>query len=460
MNWRSLFAAWYLEDSIRVNRRLMVTLGFRGESSTGWNEAHGRASNYFYTNGVINTTPHIGGSAFSTNNQKFLAEPRVGFAWSPFGEKTVIRAGFGIYNELQDALGYRMDQNGPFNPASAISSLPVSSFPEPLTPIPASAKPVPGGVQPNLNSPTLISYSLRVERELFSNTSVSIGYVGSHGYHELLGLDANEPAPVICPGAASCPATLPTLYRADGTTITGLPIPAGSFYIPAACSATVTTCNTLIGPTWTWFSRGDSSYNALQIDVNHRFSKGLSVRGVYTWSRDLDDGDTLNPTTANNAPGLVSNPFDIRADWGPATYNATNVGVVSAIYELPFGRGKSFLGDVSGWSDRLVSGWSIDSIVTAQSGFALTPQLSYNPTRNGDTKNPVRPFVNPDSPARSFNPRSTPRTRRCSGSIPTHSSSSPTTAGSTAICGAIPSPDPVSPRGTFPFARTPALPRG
>ena len=100
-------------------------------------------------------------------------------------------------------------------------------------------------------------------------------------------------------------------------------------------------------------------------------------------------------TTANNAPGLVSNPFDLRADWGPATYNATNVGVINAVYELPFGHGKMFASGVSGWSDRFVSGWSINSIVTAQSGLPFTPQLSYNPSKNGDTKNPVRPFLNP-----------------------------------------------------------------
>jgi len=71
------------------------------------------------------------------------------------------------------------------------------------------------------------------------------------------------------------------------------------------------------------------------------------------------------------------------------------VGVINAIYELPFGRGKSFAGNVQGWADKLVSGWSVNSIVTAQSGFPFTPQMSYNPSRNGDTKNPVRPFLNP-----------------------------------------------------------------
>ncbi len=392
MNWRSLFAAWYAEDTIRLMPRLTVTLGFRAESSTGWNEAHGRASNYFFTDGVINSTPHIGSSSFSTNSEAFLPEPRIGVAWSLFGEKTVLRAGFGMYNDLQDALGYRMDQNAPFNPTYS-GSVPLSSLP--VLSVPASAKLLPGGVQQNLKPPTLISYSLRLEHQLTPNTAFTIGYVGSHGYHEVVGLDANEPAPVICP-ASPCPATYPTLYTASGATVTGLPVPAGTYYVPAACSATVTTCNSSLGPTWTWYSVGDSSYNALEIDVNHRFSKGLSLRGVYTWSRALDDGDSLNGTTANNAPGLVSNPFDIRADWGPATYNATNVAVINAVYELPFGHGQMFASDMSGWSDRLVSGWSINSIITAQSGLPFTPQLSYNPSRNGDTKNPVRPFINPN----------------------------------------------------------------
>jgi hypothetical protein len=52
------------------------------------------------------------------------------------------------------------------------------------------------------------------------------------------------------------------------------------------------------------------------LDLNHRFSHDLALRGVYTWSKALDDGDSLNQTTASNAPGLVSNPFKIRADWG------------------------------------------------------------------------------------------------------------------------------------------------
>ncbi|HEV3483110.1 MAG TPA: hypothetical protein VGR97_12370, partial [Candidatus Acidoferrales bacterium] len=390
MNWRSLFAAWYAQDTIRVTPKLTLSLGFRAESSTGWNEAHGRAANYFFTNGVINSAPHIGNSAFSINNSKFLPEPRIGAAWSPFGDKTVVRASFGMYNDLQDALGYRMDQNAPFNPTFGISSLPVADFPLPVSPVPANAKLSPGGVQPDLKPPTLISYSLRVEQELTPNTSLTIGYIGSHGYHEIVGLDANEPAPVICPGPP-CPATFPANFGA----LTGTAVRAGTYYTPAACSASVPSCNFNLLGTWTWFALGSSSYNALQVDLVHRFSRGVSLRGTYTWSKALDDGDSLNGTTANNAPGLVSNPFNLKTDTGLATFNAQNVGVISAIYELPFGRGKAFANTLAGWSDRLVGGWSLNSVVTAQSGFPFTPQLSYNPSRNGDTKNPVRPFLNP-----------------------------------------------------------------
>jgi hypothetical protein len=427
MNWRSLFGAGYAEDTIRVRPRLTVSLGFRSEFTTGWNEAHGRAANYTFSNGVISDTPHIGDSLFTTNQAKFLPQPRIGLAWSPASDKTVIRAGFGMYNDLQDALGYRTDQNAPFNPVYSVGSAtvpyPVSSLPiDPSAPPPTGAKLVPGGVQPDMKTPTLISWSLRVQQELTPNTSLTVGYVGSHGYHELIGIDANEPFPVICP-ASPCPAVYPAWDPSQPTTPTnspaigfpvgsplaGKPVPAGAYYIPAGTPRV----NHTIANTWTWFSQGISNYNALQVDVNRRLSRGLSLRGVYTWSKALDDGDSLNATAAANAPGLVSNPFNLRADYGLATYDVRHIGVINAIYMLPFGKGQLIGNSLEGWSNALVSGWSVNSIVTIQSGFPFTPQLSYNPSNNGDTRNPVRPFVNPDftgpvilgKPSQWFNPK-------------------------------------------------------
>jgi len=214
-----------------------------------------------------------------------------------------------------------------------------------------------------------------VQQELTKNTVLTIGYVGSHGYHELIGIDANEPFPVICP-ASPCPAKYPSTFPAP---YAGTPIPAGTYYVPTATRA-----NPAIANTWTYFSEGDSSYNALQIDANHRFGGGLTLRGAYTWSKTIDDGDSLNATTSNGEPALASNPFNLALDRGLANFDVRNVASISAVYALPFK------------GNRLVSGWNVNTIVTLQGGFPFTPQLSYNPSNNGDSRNPVRPYVNPN----------------------------------------------------------------
>jgi hypothetical protein len=420
MNWRMLMGAWYAQDSIRLTPKLTVSLGFRDGFTTGWNEAHGRAANFVFSNGAIQTEPRIANSAFTVNNAKFLAQPRVGIAWSPLSPKTVIRAGFGMYYDMQDALGYRMDQNAPFNPSYSISNLPVADLPLSGAAAPANAKVAPAGVQPDMKTPALISYSLRVEQELSSNTVFTIGYVGSHGYHQMVSLDDNEPTPAVCP-ATPCPSVYatydpnqpvtatnsPSIGFPVGSPLAGAPVPAGTYYIAPKTPA----ANPALGPAWVWFSVGASSYNALQLDFNHRMSHGLLLRGVYTWSKTLDDGDSLNATAAGNAPGLVANPFNLKSDWGPATYDARNIAVIDSSYQLPFGPHQPYANG-SNLAAKFAAGWTADTILTLQSGFPFTPQLSYNPSNNGDSKNPVRPFANPDfhgsailgEPSQWFNP--------------------------------------------------------
>jgi hypothetical protein len=254
-----------------------------------------------------------------------------------------------------------------------------------------------------MKTPTLVSWSLRVDRELSPNTALTIGYVGSHGYHELIGVDANKSIPVVCP-AAPCPAVYPTVDPTAvppvtisggfpvGSPLAGAAVPAGAYFTPAGTPK----ANPAIANTWTWFSEGVSSYHALQVDLRRRLSHGLSLRGVYTFAKTLDDGDSLNQTTAGNAPGLVSNPLNLASDKGLATFDIRHVGVVNVLYALPFGHGQRFAQDYRGFANAAVSGWSVSSIVTAQAGFPFTPQLSYNPSNSGDTRNPVRPFLNPN----------------------------------------------------------------
>ncbi len=393
LGWRSWEGAWFVQDQIRLSSRLTVSLGLRDEFTDGWNEAHGRASNFvFGANGALDTQPRIADSAFTTNRAKFLPQPRIGLAWNPAGgSRTVVRAGFGIYNDLQDALSYRLDQNAPFNTSIALSHVPLTALPIVPGQIPGAFKVAPAGVQQDLYTPSVVSYSLTVERELTPDTLLSVGYAGSHGYHETLSADLNQAAAVVCP-ASPCPAAYPA-----GTT----------YYAPGSPLA-----NPALAGAWTWISGGNSSYNALKVDLRRRFAAGLDFRLAYTWSKSLDNGDTLNASAAANAPGLAENAQNLRLDWGPSTFDTRHLVAAYAVYELPFGPGKPFLRNLSGLPRFLAAGWSINGVLTYHSGFPFTPQMSFNPSNNGNATNPVRPSRNPSftgpvvvgSPNQYFNP--------------------------------------------------------
>ena len=183
-----------------------------------------------------------------------------------------------MYYALLDNLSYRLDQNGPFNTVLAVKNIPFSSIaPEASY---SGAKVIPSGVQPDLRTPTVEAWSLKVEREISPSTSLSVGYVGSHGYHGLLSVDANLPAPTICP-ASPCPAGYP----------------AGAVYYPANAPL----ANSAVWNTTHWLSEGISSYHGLEIDVNRRFGKRLQFRGAYTFAKALDDGDNMNTSVATNS---------------------------------------------------------------------------------------------------------------------------------------------------------------
>jgi len=132
----------------------------------------------------------------------------------------------------------------------------------------------------------------------------------------------------------------------------------------------------------------------------------------------------VNATTSGGEPALASNPFDLRADRGLANFDVRNAAVINATYALHLGHGRAFLHAADGLVHALAGGWTVNSIVTVQGGFPFTPQLSYNPSNNGDTRNPVRLSSIPPSRVRRFWER--PR----SGSIRGRFWLPPTAAGS------------------------------
>ena len=102
--------------------------------------------------------------------------------------------------------------------------------------------------------------------------------------------------------------------------------------------------NPAVWNTTSWNSEGVSSYNALQVDVNHRLAHGLQIRGVYTYGKALDDGDSLNTSVATNSPAFAADPLNPRLDYGPAAFDIRHSGVINATYDLPFGRGAESVG--------------------------------------------------------------------------------------------------------------------
>jgi hypothetical protein len=120
----------------------------------------------------------------------------------------------------------------------------------------------------------------------------------------------------------------------------------------------------------------------------------LQFRGAYTLSKTLDDGDNMNTSVATNSPAFVANPLQPKADYGRASFDVRHATVINATYDLPFGRSDAAHGKQ--WVEWLIGNWQLSGIQTLQSGLPFTPQLSYNPSNDGDTRNPVRPSLNPN----------------------------------------------------------------
>jgi len=394
LGWRSWFGAFWLEDTVKLSPRLTVRLGLRDEFTTGWNEVSGRAANYITgSNGLLVTTPTLGSSAFAQNNATRLLSPRVGLAWDASGNgKTAIRAGYGTYYSLIDALSFLLNSLPPYNGSISLSG-PLGS----ITPISRTAAIAPScgpgvptpcttyapqGVQANAKTPTVQEWNFSVERQLTHETVLRVTYLGSFGYHELLSVDPNTVPAEICASTSGC--------IAGGTTTGGAKAPAasqsrvtlGTPYIPVS-----TRPNPYLGAGFFWFTEGNSSYNGLLTDVSKRLSKGLQFRANFTWSKNLDLNSGLTGAQSSNEAQMILDRNNLSRDWGPSALNPKYQGTVSLHYDLPFRTGP-------GMARRTFGGWQAAGIATLLSGFPFTPQVGSNRSGDGDTRNPDRPSLN------------------------------------------------------------------
>jgi hypothetical protein len=289
---------------------------------------------------------------------------------------------------LIDDLAFQLNSLYPYNGTISYTGtlpplLPVKPNTVPLPPcatgVPSAQCSIyaPVGVQPDSKTPTVEEWNFTLEQQMDRNTVVRVAYVGSFGYHQFVSIDPNSIPAQICSNPAGCAA------GGLGAAALRSTVAQGAQYIPVSASRP----NPFVSNGFFWYSEGNSSYNALQIDVNRRLSKGFQIRGNYTFSKNLDHNSALTIAQASNQPQMVMDRNDLRRDWGPSALNARHQASISAHYDLPFGTGKSV-------TDRIIGGWQLNEITTLLSGFPFTPQIGLNRSGDGDTRNPDRPNLN------------------------------------------------------------------
>jgi Carboxypeptidase regulatory-like domain/TonB-dependent Receptor Plug Domain/TonB dependent receptor len=341
---QTLFGA-YIQDDVRLQKNLTVNLGLRYEMATVPTEAQNRISNL---RNLTDAVPHVGAPFFSNPTLRNF-EPRVGFGWNPRGGKTLMRAGFGIFDVLPlpyefqssfqlavpfvssifaNTLQPGMFPTGAFQAFGSQSNFGLGSFYE---------------FHPKRNY--VMQWNLGIARELTSTLSLTIGYVGSRGVH------------------------LP--YRVDNIDMV-LPAltPTGYVFPPTATS---TTLNPNFGRINSILWQASSFYHALQADVAKRVSHGVELQGAYTWGKSID---TLSATAADDAfPNGLFNQlfFDQRTTRGPSDFNVAQTLVLSFTWELPSADRSS---RALTWA---ASGWQLGGLYKASSGQPFTPILGGDP---------------------------------------------------------------------------------
>jgi hypothetical protein len=328
----------YVQDNWRVNQRLTLNLGLRYQYFTPPEDEYNNQSYFDFDCPCIVTAAsgEIDNGIFDPPKRNFA--PRLGLAWTPFDDKTVVRAGYAMaYFPIIMAENLFLRNNPPLYTLHFIFNSPpqpiTSFFPPPL-PGPAPNTTI-FTVDPNAETPYYQQWSLNVERQLFADARVTVGYVGSRGIHLQRRINMNQAAPGLEPLQARRP------YPQFGDILLSS-------------------------------NDGISNYHALQVTFLKQFSRGFSFWASYEHANGFDDA-----TNEGEAPADRRN---LALEYGRSLHLVRDRLRLTGIFELPFGRGKALLGDATGVVDKLVGGWQVNAIGTFQSGTPLTVTAPPNNT--------------------------------------------------------------------------------
>jgi len=381
---RRMFYMPYFQDEWKATPTLTLTAGVRWEYYGVAHEATNRTTvfdvNQFHgvclgqgsfnvapSPGPINTAPCPRDPSLYNPDYRNI-DPRIALAWAPSAlhGKTVFRSGFGIYHGAaqnddlnagleSDTFRVKVNQSLPLDPAYEQTAPDLSG----LTSVQKAASHPRALQRQDRRDLYVETWGATVEHELPSDFLVSAQYLGSHGVR------------LFSRGAVDLCNTPVTYNPVDGDCVRPLDqyYPAGNPFGSVDYKHDV----------------GASTYNGLNLSLEHRMKNGFSFEARYTWSHSINDGSVGGGES--NGPENVN---CLPCDNGPSVFDVRNNVTVDAVYELPFGPGKTFLND-SGALGKVVGGWQLSGIGLWHTGHPLTVQMDLS-NNIQDANNPLFPY--------------------------------------------------------------------
>jgi hypothetical protein len=353
--WRFTLFGVYVQDDYQIAPRLTVNGGLRYEATTMPQDKYNRVS---ALPDLKASKPTVG--PLYKNPTYANLSPRTGFAWDVFGDgRTSLRGGYGLY----------FNTNNHQNLIVTVTNPPATPRPviiNPTFPVPDFNRAGANSIRPvqfDLENPRVHVFNASVQRELWMDTTVTIGYAGSRGRHLLRSGDVNTAVP--------------------SGTLNGEP------FIAAGTPRQNTAFSTIELKS----SDGESWYNALILDARRRWSSGFTGQVSYTLSKSVDT--TQASTFFSDATnGTTSAMPEYIPDYnkGLSDFDSRHVLVVNATWELPIAKG------LSGAAGAIFGGWRVSGIWNMRSGNPLTVFVQSNRSRS--QWNPSRgPGIGQDRPS-------------------------------------------------------------
>jgi hypothetical protein len=364
--WRQTLFGLYIQDDWRARPNLTVNLGLRYEPMTVLAENQGHTS---VIHNITDPT-FVQGRTFQGNANLRNFQPRIGFAWDPFGNgKTSIRSGFGLFDSLnmaylwnaRQAVTWPQSGNGTISSASALKG---KFYTGAISLLQPSSLGIISAILADQQPPRsyTMQWNLSVQRQITSSLTTTIGYIGSSGVHLPITEDTVN-------------TVVPRLI--EGRYVYPNPIGSGTKINPNFASIT--------GDLFV----GKSNYHALITSLTKKLSHGLMFQTSFTWSKNIDIGSTSSfGDTFANAIGALD-WFDLQnLTRGPTDFNQSKNLQISAMYDIPS------IKSLSGFAGRVVNGWRVGTIISISDGQPFSATFGVQNDVVGNKSN--TPYSFPD----------------------------------------------------------------